>query len=696
MAKNTKKKWNETTSSGEILAYGNFESTRPILFIENSKGFFNEEEDISIKCAGTNNSYVSKDEFLFGNKCNNCIHKTNQYALWDNQISNGNLMHPIHSRYSTTTLIVPKGCPHYISQDVDNNTTKENGYNIVFSRSRKTTKLIPHSWKIVKQKNKLTLSIQYFTLFVNIEKKQEIKKFFYQHITLDTVKGTTFISNIHNDKQVFAPINQPNPIETITYTGQTTQSKTIAPKHLIQNEVSFVEPMKKLYEALKQELVLQGYEPVTPYLEEVHSWSNKTPSYETDESKLLYMIAKTNRFPLMPCYPLLDRNVPLQIRRDFDALPKDVTPQTLAQHLGIHNNLLAKALEQNPSQSMLTAVLPSFGCNNEQSIAYAINHKLGDIFAKNSDIISDDGNLIENFYDLLAYLMPAIISPNGWEDTIQDIIHNQKEFSETITITKELIKTKHVMEPYGSMGRLIDFNHSVNPYDMPYSREDSDEYRNNMVHVLEKFHSGINKIMQLFDTLRSDEQEFKNSIFFGQYNQTIQNLHTKYHFEENISEDEETSYRNRFYTISSTQNNKKHVENLRIKTVYSLDRRVWNKPTAKKYTDAIMLLHNQFDVALNKDENSKEFKELEKTVKTIKKYQEKLQSAWKVETTIIIKADNHRFYGVTEDMKTPIYKWTEKHNITFRKIFEGRDLKTYNSNAHKNHLRRVKRKKAKK
>lgn len=116
--------------------------------------------------------------------------------------------------------------------------------------------MLPISWRIIQQENKIILQIQYREKYTN-DKLESIEKSFYRNITVNLDNGKTYMSDIHSGKSHRNTLDEPT-IEEITYSGNpfaNLESK-VAPYSIY--EISLA--IKKLGDIVADKMREKGYQ----------------------------------------------------------------------------------------------------------------------------------------------------------------------------------------------------------------------------------------------------------------------------------------------------------------------------------------------------------------------------------------------------------------------------------------------------
>ena len=357
--------WHEYTNEGELLSCGTLSQFDPVLVVT-KRG---RSREYWIRCAGSGGLRRASD-WPSSRLCLSCPDRTTPVCLtaatgtrsYDATV---NLAFGSETdRFRISSVAVPVGCPHATNSKV--------GVGGIGGRTartlavlEKTRTIYPISWKLTKNKGKIDLCIQYRRLFVEppIEgatKHKEHSDTLYCHITCDTGKGTTYISDLHANDTHYARKDAVSrqPLETLTYTSESKLFSEL-PK---TNDLHA--PIRALYDAVSDELnrKVGAVEPIHPTAN-----AKQKAAYiafaPTAPAELLRATATCNRFPRLGFLPLtLRKLVPLHLKRRFDKLPREISRRDLADALGLPRSEALDMLYESEDRAFeVVALLCEYG-----------------------------------------------------------------------------------------------------------------------------------------------------------------------------------------------------------------------------------------------------------------------------------------------------------------------------------------------
>lgn len=565
-------------SSEHIVASGTFSAYHALKVVSKDGGRGKESQSF-VKCAGSKGKFLPLSTFCKQHLCENCPEALGMLPKYDMNIHVLNMIAPVQAQRSYRSIKVPCGCPHSsISNAMQMNQNEALARSITLRNGIMTSPRL-HSWRLTLDGSKLTLSIQYISFFANMNKEKTKEEAFYRHITADINTGQTYISNIHNKHHTYNKhAVYKTTIDTITYSGVPLDF-LIEDKHCTENIAELSVPLSIMRDKLEEVLRCMGYTPIdTDRSANVFSWrsrrhSNGFDGEEASPQDLIYDIARINRFPHLPRYPIADRVAPTQIRRDADALPRDTSPETLAKSMGFDELPIADALALHPDQLLAALLLRSIGCNDANAIAYAIHHKLASTLTDISRSIMADQTMNHDAYDIVGLALVSAIDEGGWEQLIRRLC--DKEIS--------------------CRNLVVHYQHELHDADIPLLYSLSPDY--NESSFLDPPDTYQPFIERAFD------ENYQNAVLeltghamsthitrFPHLSMSFQKQGVQWKFNEVTTPETNNTKRLFVVTAKSGKGPRVEVADVFLTCGCSLDRRKWNQATSRKYAALIQEL----------------------------------------------------------------------------------------------------------
>lgn len=608
-----------------------------------------------VKCLGTNGKFTKVSNFGQKKLCKYCEERFGMLpAFFDT-----NSKHFAQTvLYSDTTekisgsIIVPNDCPHAKKLVEHSDDFYKPEARLLTLPIQQTISHI-HSWKIVYDNDrKLTLSIQYRT-FTATKFKNVKTDTFYRHITLDIKNGQAFVSNIHNEKQTHnAHFGMP-PIDNITYTGKSGLIFNRHKKAPSREEQNLVKPLQALYEALYTLLKSKGYNPVTP----INIPTNEWKVINTYSNELLYelrdklkQIVSLNRFPSLGCFPLLDPSLPLQIKRDISKLPRDITPDTIGKALGFDDKEIAAKIAQNPQKLAMLMVVTSSGCEDREALLECLEDTVyeGMMLA----IINSRKNNTYNIYDLLSLVLPSMIGEGGWKQLFKTIGLNYSELLDALSTAAYFLEENQYLDLYNGI-------ESYNTNNINYT------FQNKQIQAYEQLLPPIST-----KTFKKKKMKWNIKREFSQK--------TTYDARPFLYYSTET------YKLYNNNDDDEALKSFEISVSYSMDRRIWNKQTARDYANTCIKyrsISNEIDkiestITDTNFTSSEKYNELKqersKLEQKMEQYKNKMAKALSANPTRIFDISNTNNKWITQSKNyeyiQAIFKWTELNDIELHSV----------------------------
>lgn len=672
------------SSSEHIIASGTFSAYHALKLVTKD-GKRGEKSQTFIKCAGSKGKFSSLPAFCDQHLCENCPESLGLLPKYDMNINVLNMIAPVQERRSYHSVKVPCGCPHSsLSNDMQTNQSGALARSVTLRNGIMTSPRL-HSWRLTLNGNKLTLSIQYIAFFANMNSGKTKEEAFYRHITADINTGQTYISNIHNKHHTYNKhAAYKTTIDTITYSGLPLDF-LIEDKHCTDNVAELSIPLSIMCDKLKDILRCMGYAPVaTDRSVNVFSWRSRRhrngfDGEEASPQDLIYDIARINRFPHLPRYPIADRVAPIQMRRDADALPRDTRPETLAEHAGFDEPLIVDALALHPDQLLAAMLLRSIGCDDPIAISYAVHHKFASALADISRSIMADQTMNHDVYDIVGLALVSAIDEGGWNQLVRRLCDKEISCRDLVVrYQKELhdadIPLLYPLSPQRNTDTFLP--------------PDDGDYQSFLKQPFDQDYRSA--VLEL-----TGHAVATHTTHFPHLPSSFQKQGTKWQFAETFTN--ETNNTKRLFTVTAKSGKSPRVA---VADVYltcgcSLDRRKWNQATSKKYAVLIQELRtlsrtispncclSEFMCATPEQQTA-----LGGLYKQLVNYREKLSTAWTL-SIARFKSITYKFdITLNEEHKNALLNaisvWMEKN-----KIETTRETKMLLRPVEKIHKRRV-------
>lgn len=404
--------WHEYTDKGTYIEGGLCCNANPVRIMVRTSGnsYENIESKGFVKCDGVRD-FEPIEKFDDGKICLSCPNRQASCFSAADAVPTSAFNIDLTARnegrlVSTHQVIVPSGCPHSLGEPAEQGRKgKEVAASLVGSWNEKDT--VPFSWKIVENGDKLTLSIQYRSHYMDVEKMRMVSKSLYCHLSCNLANGQTYISDLHTEHSRYRTGVVKAQMESLTFTGRSALMTYMPSYEKLQPAV------ERLLSHLRDKIRAQGFD-ISPTCGAIpKEWNVPFPMTHRTIHDTIREIAVTNRFPTLGTFPLDPSQrmfLPLYLKRRFDKLPRDVTRQNLCECLKVDGAAkAAKAVEEEPSLALYPVMLDEWGFTSEDIDAFSenqferVNNRMrlvaGSVAKRNS----------YDMFDMCSLLMPVFL-----------------------------------------------------------------------------------------------------------------------------------------------------------------------------------------------------------------------------------------------------------------------------------------------